>query len=164
MLKLFSLLCLLCLGSCTPTTYFIMSDTSNLVIGPDVTGQVPAVISAGFTSPFAGSSYIWDRATVSDTTVAQTCLFLNYFWTAGTVTVASLQVAASNSVRIWINGINAGCDHATSSVNSPFTCNVLSLIRQGQNMIEFSVTTLPGGTPATNPGLLAYKMTITANV
>lgn len=162
MVKLFNILCLLCLislSSATTLAFFITSDTSNWLEGPSTPSGAFAVVTAtsgAWTSTIAGASWIWDIA--SGAGPSGNGKFYKYFFVAGTAATASLEIAADGVFTTLLNDNSISCDDTTGTTYAfKKTCTVdTSKFLTGVNLLQ--VTVFNSG--ISDCGLL-YKLTMT---
>jgi hypothetical protein len=148
-------------------SFYIVSDTTNVVVGPDDTGFARAVatwVHPAWTASIPGATWIWDSYYVSDPANDQYVAFTNDFGVAGSVQSASLSVAADNQLWVYINGIPAGCDQVQSTYAGAIQCDVTPYVFTGLNVITFQVKNIGvgGSNGQTNPGGLLYKLKVTS--
>lgn len=142
----------------------IVSDVSNQVSGPDVTGTVGAVVSIYEpVSTLSGASWIWDASVVSNPLVQQSIIITKDFVIVGKPLNASLIVYADDTFTLKVNCQVSNCQASTIGAN-PVICNVLSLLTTGNNHIEFGVTNngVPGSNAKQNSAGLLYQLSITS--
>lgn len=147
----------------------IVSDTTNNVTGPDVSGSVPAVAtwvhSAWASAPALGSgaTWIWDATQVTAPTTDQTSVFTKTFNVVGSVTSAGIDIAADNGYILKVNG-TVVTDQSAIETNYSATVhyNLSSYVVSGSNAIEVTVKNFALANSAydTNPAGLLYKLTI----
>ena len=145
--------------------YYIISDTSNLVTGPDVASQTNAIdchISATWAATILGSSWIWDSKYVSQPTLQQTIVVTKYFNIPGIPATAFLDLAVDDYASVTINGKSDNCLHRIQIYSSTARCDVQQYLTPGNNVIVIQATNLgwPGSTYLTNTAGLIYKITV----
>ena len=141
----------------------VVSDTSNSVVGEDTTAYATFVHSA-WTS-ISGSTWIWDAYHVAHPDQSETKDFSKDFTVMGTLTSATLEVAADNSFTVWINGTQVAADTTEFNYSAVKSYTIATnLLIQGTNTIKMEVTNFPSGTdPEANPAGALYKLTLTGN-
>ena len=155
-------------SSSSSNTFHLLSGTSTLVTGPDMSSYGPAkavYTVSGWTASIPGATWIWDNNKVSSPTKDQTCNFYDSFFVTGAVHEAVLHYAADNHAYVYVNGVNIGCDKSNGSFTSStqVKCTVTKYLKTGLNYFQFSVTNAGsnGSTYSTNPGGLLYKLSVT---
>ena len=168
---------------CKTCSVEIKSDTSNVVTGtnggddpvpfPHAAVQVSSPHPAWtVTGDIPGATWIWatDPTTAHDSgNVDVYYTFQKTFEWWGPVTGAtlSLGVGTDNGYRVELNGDLVGEDWGEYNYRSPADTysNFGSSIVQGTNVLSIKVKNqaMVGGTPATNPAGLLYKLTINGN-
>ncbi len=132
-------------------------------------GGLPAVlvspIHSAWTAAIAGASWIWGENPISDAVNPLTETFTRTFSVVGAPTGATLNIAADNSYSVKVNGVAVGAD-ATEFNYSLAGQDVIVIpganLIAGTNTIEFTVNNFAqaGGTMASNPAGLLYKLTV----
>jgi hypothetical protein len=148
-------------------TFYVVSDTNTLVIGPDVSCVSNAVatwVHPAWTANIPGATWIWDSYQVTSPTTQQTVTFSTSFWVFGSPAKANLDLAADNSVTTSINGASAGCQSTDGSFSNQIACDVTAYVKTGLNTITFTLVNYAadGGTPTGNPAGLLFKLTVNA--
>lgn len=149
-----------------PQQCAIVSDTTNVI-----EGNIPAVQtwthSAWVNSTLLGSAakWIWNAVNVVNPTIDETEVFTKQFSVTGTVSAATLEIAADNGYLVKVNNTTVA-DKLTIETNygALSTYDVSSYLVQGTNTLEITVKNfgVTGATPETNPAGLLYKLSITA--
>ena len=165
---------------CKTCSVDIESDTSNMVTGT-VAGSDPvpfphAAVLVGlpynirWTATIDGASWIWatDPTLQADTTQDVIYTFQKKFDWYGPIEGTSLSfvVGSDNSVEVWLNGAKIAENTSEYGYETDHVLTITNLnVIQGTNTLEFKVKNwaMQGGTPATNPGGLLYRMTIDGN-
>lgn len=165
-------------GQCVPvqvacteqsSTMTLVSDTTDLVVE---NANQPAVATdashPAWTANIPGATWIWETVSVLLPTQQETKTFVKTFSVSGTPTGATLQVAADNTYKVWLNGTLVCEDLSGDNYNlsGQDTCVVpTSLILAGANTLKMEVTNLAlaGGTAQSNPAGALYKLTIEKN-
>jgi hypothetical protein len=145
-------------------SFVVVSDTTNLVSGPDVVGTVNAFITTPIgNSPIPGASWIWDAASVSSSITQQTVVISKSFTFYGDPSKANLLVYVSYQFSLKVNGIPTTCQAVNSASTNFINCDITSFLITGYNTLVFTVTSqaVPGSTPQQNPAGLVYQLTIT---
>jgi hypothetical protein len=140
----------------------VVSDTTNQVSGPDVSGTTNAVVSVyEFPSTIPGASWIWDASVVSAPTTQQTVIITKTFTLGGTPLKGSLLVYVDDQFTLSVNSQPTTCQ-ATSVTANPVTCDVTTYLVPGSNIFSFTVTNkaYPGNSPQQNPAGLLYQLVI----
>jgi hypothetical protein len=149
-----------------PVTTTFVSDTSN-TINSGSQNAVAATVQGGWTASIPGATWIWSEDPITSLTsdplndVTQT--FQKAFTVNGTITSATLNIAADNNFNADINGniIGAGVDayaSAQSLIVDP------SWFISGTNTLNVDVTNtvLPlASDPTDNPAGLLYSLNVT---
>ena len=149
--------------------YYIVSDGSNLVTGPDVASQTNAVAvyAPGFwTANIPGAIWIWDSPYISDSTVEQTIIVTKDFTIPGIPATAFLDIAVDNYATVTINGKSIHGSNTFTGFSSAVHWDVQQYLTPGNNVIVIKATNTAslGSTDKTNPGGLKYKITVYALV
>ncbi|OMJ66595.1 hypothetical protein SteCoe_36507 [Stentor coeruleus] len=164
MSKLFKILCALCLitlSSSTTLSFYIVSDTSNWLEGPNTpSGAFALVMATGssWTATIIGANWIWESS--SGPVTPGYAYFYKYFLVPGTVTSATLEIAADGYFTTFLNNKNVNCDDTTSgrTASSKKTCTVdISLFTAGINCFHVDFQNVATG----DCGLL-YRLSILA--
>ena len=145
--------------------YYIISDTSNLVTGPDVASQTNAIdchISATWAATILGSSWIWDSKYVSQPTLQQTIVVTKYFNIPGIPATAFLDLAVDDYASVTINGKSDSCLNKIQGTLLVAHCDVQQYLTPGNNVIVIQVTNIgsEGDNSLSNPAGLLYKITV----
>ena len=153
------------------SSIYLVSDTSTLVTGPDVTGQVNAILASGgaWTAIIPGATWIWDAPTPTIPSTCQTVIYTKLFNIPGFPISAFLDVAADNYYWVNINGNTNFCDSPSTSTftsSSQVRCNIQRYLFPGQNSVIFTVKNQadPGAVPPGNPAGLLYSISIQVNL
>ena len=152
--------------------YSIVSDTSNLVTGPDVVAETNAVlcyVHPAWTSNIPGASWIWDRFYVSLPQSLQTITVTKTFCIPGIPNTAFLSMAADDFATVSLNGNPGVCGNAynTFIIVNQQNCDVQRYLRPGKNTLVFEVTNFGVAAAVTgsdNPAGLLYKLSVNALV
>ena len=149
------------------STLTVVSDGTNTVVENE-TLAVPTWVHTAWAN-ITGSTWIWGTPEVLAPTTQETETFSKHFSVTGTVTEATLELAADNSYEVWVNGTKV----ASSSPRSPeynygsvTTVTVpTAVFVQGDNEMKMQVTNLAlsGSTPHSNPAGALYSLEITKN-
>ena len=146
----------------------LVSDTTTLVTGPDVTGQVNAIVTSGgaWTAIIPGATWIWDAPTPTIPSTCQTVIYTKLFNIPGFPISAFLDVAADNYYWVNINGNTNFCDSpstGTFTSSTQLRCNIQRYLFPAQNSVVFTVENhaSPGAVKPDNPAGLLYKISIT---
>lgn len=149
-----------------PQQCAIVSDTTNVI-----EGNIPAAEtwthSAWVNSTLLGSAakWIWNAFKVVDPTVDETEVFTKQFSVTGTVSAATLEIAADNGYLVKVNGVTV-VDKLSIETNygAVSTHDVASYLQDGTNTLEITVKNFAvvGATAESNPAGLLYKLSITA--
>ncbi len=155
---------------CTETvsSLFVVSDTSNTVVMEGNPFAVETWTHPAWTAVISGAKWIWSSYEVEFPETAETKTFKNAFSLTGTVTDASLSIAADNTYRFMLNGTevvaspeNGGANYATANTVavSPI------LFAQGANeiLVEAGNLAAPTTDPHANPAGLLYRLDVTHN-
>ncbi|MDQ5949161.1 MAG: hypothetical protein QG589_287 [Patescibacteria group bacterium] len=146
----------------TEATQTIVSDSATLVGGNP---SVATWVHPGWTS-IPGATWIWDTVEVPEPTIDQTRIFTRTFSVTGSVTSASLQIAADNGFLLKVNGDTVDDKLAIeTNFSSVATYDIASKLHSGSNTIEVTVKNfaLAGADSHTNPAGLLYKLDIKNN-
>lgn len=152
-------------------SFYVVSDTNNWVLGPDMQNGGNAVqispVSA-WTASIPGAVWIWDSSSVSNPGIDQTSFFTNEFFIQGTPLSGSYQVAGDNLIWTSINGQSVNCDVLSNSFTSSAqrSCDVTSFLRTGMNVIQITVTNIgiAGSSSSANPAGALYKLAVKSKI
>ena len=147
---------------------YIMSDTYNMVVGPDSILPIKAVPvyngNSYWTASIPGATWIWDAAVVSNPSIAQTCIFTNDFNVVGIPVGAMMDLAADNDLILYVNNQLVTQDSTGNSFTSSTQkqINIQQYLVTGLNSIKIQVTNwgVPGDNYQQNPAGLMYKIAI----
>lgn len=159
-------------NQCVPSSGSIVSDTTTQETSPATHATVPVgtPYNSRWTATIPGATWIWGENPIADAVNQTSETFTRTFTITGTPTSASLDVATDNGYTVSVNGHAEGGDPtefnyqavADDSSTNPdhYTIPAGDLVT-GTNTVVFTVTNFAqvGGTPATNPGGLLYKLT-----
>lgn len=155
-------------SSSSANTFHLLSGTSTLVTGPDMStyGNAKAVYTvSSWTASIPGATWIWDYSYITSPSYDQTCYFYDSFFVNGAVHEAVLHYAADNHAYVYVNGVSVGCDKTYGSYtsSSQVKCTITKYLKTGHNYFQFSVTNSgsSGSSYYTNPGGLLYKLSVT---
>lgn len=151
----------------TPVESVIVSDTTTLENG-DASVPVPTPYHANWTASIPGATWIWGEDPMSDTVNDLEETFTKTFTVDGTPTGGILEIAADNSYEVILNNqpLCSSSEEDNYSAEGQDTCLIdASDLQSGLNTIEFKVKNWAqvGGTEATNPAGLLYKLTLDSN-
>lgn len=129
---------------------------------------VGAPLHSAWTASIPGATWIWGEHPVSDPVNELTETFVKTFTISGTPLGGTLDIAADNSYSVILNGeeLCADTSEFNYSLAGQDACVVpASMLQNGLNTIEFTVKNWAqaGGTQATNPAGLLYKLTFNEN-
>ncbi len=155
---------------CPVTDGMIVSDTSTMV--GTANAALLSFVHPAWTADVDGTStaamWIWSTNPVATTTATTTVTFTRDFTVNGSSTEATLNLAADNTYRVWINGNLVGestsGDNFTSSSQDSY--DVSNFLVDGTNTLTIEVTNLPTPDvtdPNGNPAGLLYSLSWTAN-
>ena len=148
----------------------LVSDTTTLVTGPDVTGQVNAIEIEtpweGWTADIPGATWIWDAPAATIPSTVQKVTYTKQFNIPGFPISAFLDVAAGDFYWVYINGNSNFCDSpstGTFTSSTQLRCNIQRYLFPAQNSVVFTVENhaSPGAVKPDNPAGLLYKISIT---
>ncbi len=154
--------------SCNATaSQTLVSDPSTLM------GVAPTVpvspIHVAWTASIPGATWVWGENPIGDAVNQTSETFTRTFNIAGTPTGATLDVAADNSYTISVNGHAGAADvgefnYTLTGQDNGIVIPVGDLV-SGANTISFTVTNFAqaGGTMATNPAGLLYRLVVNNN-
>ncbi len=143
-------------------TTLIVSDNQTMVDGHNA---VPTWVAGPWTS-LPNATWIWNQTYVAEPRDGETHNFTRTFTLPGNVTGASLQIAADNSYRFWVNGALVGADPSQDNYGSADSyTNVSSYLHAGSNTIVFEVENWawPTDSPTVNPAGLLYRLNVTTD-
>ncbi|KND52019.1 MAG: hypothetical protein ABA06_02020 [Parcubacteria bacterium C7867-001] len=147
----------------TPSSCVIYSDTTTLEDGSASFAVSP--IHLGWTASIPTAIWIWGENPIADAVNTMSETFTKSFLVTGAPTGATLMIAADNSYTVSINGNPVGADagefNYSAGGQDSYSIPAGDL-NAGTNTIEFTVTNFAqsGGTMATNPAGLLYKLTV----
>lgn len=159
--------------SCTPEYHSmtIVSDENNnevfdgdLFIGNAVAAwdEHPA-----WTASIPGATWIWDSYHVEDPEVDTYRTFIQEFEVVGEPTTATLDIAADNSYKVWVNGSLVAEDanednHSSGTQDDVTDGDLLVAVNPGTNTIKVEVKNWaqPGGSWESNPAGALYSLTV----
>lgn len=155
---------------CTETTssFFVVSDTSNTVVTEGDPYAVETWMHPAWTAAIDSAKWIWSSLEVEFPESAETKTFKKIFSLTGTVTSASLSIAADNTYRFMLNGTevvaspeNGGANYASANTVAVSP----ALFTQGANEIRVEAGNLAAPTtdPHANPAGLLYRLDVTHN-
>ena len=147
------------------STESVVSDTTNVVEGTEGEFAVATFVHSAWTS-LIGSTWIWDAYHVANPNQTEVKDFTKDFELTGTVTDATLEVAADNSFTVWVNGSKVAEDSTESNYASVKTYTIdPSLLVSGANTLRMEVTNFVADTmnPEANPAGAIYKLSMTKN-
>jgi len=139
----------------------VVSDTNSLVVESE-SSAVGAFVHQAWTAIINDATWIWKTYFVENPTVDETYTFERSFSVNGTVTTASLVVAADNGYIARLNGTEVGRDLGMFNYTDAGkdTYDVASLLVSGENTL--SITTTNYGDPSLNaeqnPAGLLYRL------
>ena len=154
-------------------SYYIASDLEDWVTGPSKPNGGKAVLAlgnSGWSANIPGAIWIWDSEPVSNPSIDQTVYYVKEFFVPGVALSASFTVSGDNRIWTYLNGESFGCDNTSGSwwAGSEKTCNALSKIKYGLNVLNITVTNEgnSGQTPGTgvNPAGALYKLSLTVRI
>ncbi len=155
-------------GACSVITTTIVSDTSNIV---QETGN-PAVKAWEHPNwaDISGADWIWESYQVANPLVFRTVDFTKEFTIDGTVTEATLEIAADNYFTFDLNGnevlSRTESDDTSGSVGynfqSTYSADAMGMITSGENTIDLEVTNRASSMNSVtlNPAGVVYKLTV----
>ncbi len=155
---------------CTETvsSFYVVSDTSNTVVMEGDPSAVETWTHPAWTAVVDAAKWIWSSYEVEFPSSAETKTFKKAFSLTGTVTGASLSIAADNTYRFSLNGTevvaspeNGGANYASANTVSVPP----ALFAQGANEIRVEAGNLAAPTedPHANPAGLFYRLDVTHN-
>jgi len=137
----------------------VVSDGSSMTI-ETAAPAVPTFVHQAWTS-IPGATWIWKTFNVEAPTADETYTFEKTFTIAGYPTAASLEVAADNAYRTWVNGTLVCEDAGEYNYSSVDNCVVSpSLLTPGVNSVKMEVKNmgLSGSTAESNPAGALWKL------
>ncbi|HTY39648.1 MAG TPA: peptidoglycan-binding domain-containing protein [Candidatus Paceibacterota bacterium] len=143
----------------------VVSDDSNTIV--DDGSASSTWVHPNWTS-LDGATWIWSSYYVENPTQQEVKTFQKTFTLSGTVTAASLQIAADNLYAVNVNGTDVPVTEDPNGGNfgsiATYTLTP-SLFYPGVNTLRFTVTNLAvdGSTSTSNPAGLLYKLKVTNN-
>lgn len=120
-------------------------------------------IHTAWTAQIDGAEWIWTENPISDAVNETTETFVFNFSIDGDPEESYLEIAADNSYKVILNGNQIAEDNNENNHSSVDNHTILSEdLLSGNNTIEFEVRNWAqaGGTMATNPAGLMFKLTI----
>jgi hypothetical protein len=157
-------------------TFYVASDTTNWVIGPDLPNGGRASQTqgnSGWTASIPGAVWIWDLPYISQPSIDQTSYFANEFFIPGVPVSGTYEVNGDDKIWTSINGKSVNCDILSGgwTLDSKRTCDVKPYLVPGMNIIQITVTNNGAGGNLVgspdffgNPGGALYKLTLTSRV
>jgi len=108
------------------------------------------------------ANWIWKTYLIENPTQGETYKFSKSFNIVGTVSSATLKLAADNTYKVWINDVLVGQDLTEFNYTHVSEYNVADKLQSGTNVIKFEVMNmaLADSTPETNPAGLLYRLEI----
>jgi len=116
-----------------------------------------------WTANIPGANWIWKTEEVENPEENETYYFKKNFDVYGSASSATLQVAADNSYKVWINDCFEKASLAEDNYSQETTYSIeKSCFKEEGNVIKFKVKNWeqPGGTWETNPAGLLYRLDI----
>jgi cysteine-rich repeat protein len=143
----------------------IVSDTTN-TIGDTINGaKAVTFIHPGWTAAIPGATWIWQSDIVTRPDQEESYNFTKSITIPGAVTHATLDIAADNSYKVFINGVEAKADSSPDNFAAATqdSYEVTSALHSGTNTLTIEVTNLALDTtdPTRNPAGLLYNLTVT---
>lgn len=154
-------------------SYYIASDLEDWVRGPSTPNggkAVAAVGNSGWSANIPGAIWIWDSEPVSNPAIDQTVYYVKEFFVPGVPLSATFTVNGDNQIWTYLNGASFGCDNLNGSwwSGSEKTCNALSYVKYGLNVLNITVTNIgnAGQVSGTgvNPAGALYKLSLTVRI
>lgn len=133
------------------SNFYVTSDTSNKVVGPDNVFSDNSVrtydeswISDMWTASIPGAIWIWDYPHVTNPALTQTCMFTNYFNVLGIPITAEIYIAADNNFKLYVNNILVREDYSENNfeLSTQKHYSILSYLVTGINKLYFEVTNI----------------------
>jgi len=154
--------------ACNPTaSQTIVSDTATLM-GTNPTVPVSPIHPA-WTASIAGATWVWGENPIADAVATTTETFTRTFTVVGTPTGATLDIATDNSYTVSVNGHAVAADATEFNFTLAGQDNSIAIpagdLLSGTNTVTFMVTNFAmlGGTMASNPAGLLYKLVVNSN-
>ncbi len=140
---------------CELLTQTLVSDATNTIGGGFA---VPVATSSAWTASIPGATWIWQASsTVPNAVVA----FEKSFTVVGTVLSAQLSIAADNSYKVFIDGVQVAADPSATNFTTA-TQDVYDLtvnVTPGTHMLRIEVKN-NGTFSSLNPAGLLYKFEV----
>ena len=140
-------------ASLTGNLQVIGSDSTTWVVGAQsLRGATATSIPLDWLAVIPGANWIWD----AKQTEKSTTTFFKTFIVMDLPTKATLDIAADDYVKIWINGVNIGKDitYTSSDTKTQRSLDVTSFLQVGENTLKLEVYNGSG------PAGVLYKITI----
>lgn len=140
---------------CTPLSQTIVSDGTTRIGGGNA---VPVATSSAWTASIPGATWIWQASsTVPNAVVA----FEKSFTVSGTVLSAQLDIAADNSYKVFIDGVQVAADASANNftLGTQDTYNLTANVTPGTHILRIEVKN-NGVFGALNPAGLLYKFEV----
>ena len=144
----------------------LVSDTGNLVVESEAFAVETYDEHPAWTASIPGATWIWNTFAVEHPTTTEVYTFKNTFEWHGDVATATLDIAADNEYRVWLNGVLVGSDNGGDNFSlagqDQYSGNVLiNEIVQGENVLTVEVTNRSGNAnPTKNPAGALYKLVL----
>ena len=144
----------------SPETQTLVSDTANNTVA---TGDAPAVAvtpHAAWTATIPGSTtWIWETG---PTSVDETVAFEQTFTVSGPVLSATLDIAADNSYKVFIDGTEVAADSADNNfqIATQDTYDLTADVTPGTHTLRIEVKNHGTFNASGNPAGLLYKFEV----
>ena len=149
------------LPSCTATsTQAILSDTANNTVALGGAPAVTVIPHVAWTAVIPGSTtWIWETG---PTAVDEVVAFEQSFTVSGTVLSATLDIAADNSYKVFIDGVQVAADPAENNFQlaTQDTHNLTVNVTPGTHTLRIEVKNSGTFNASANPAGLLYKFVV----
>jgi len=143
-----------------------VSDTSNMVQGDS--NATATWMHPAWTADISGATWIWNSYYVAEPRIGEVHNFTKTVTIPGAVLSATLDVAADNTYKVWINGLLVAdvTDANNFDASTQDTYDVTGDLTTGENTLVFQVTNLAWETddPTVNPAGLLYKLSVSSDI
>lgn len=139
-----------------PVTEDVVSDTGTMIGGGNAVAIVP---HPGWTASIPGATWIWQASsTPPDATVS----FEKTFTAACAVLSAHLDIAADNSYKVFIDGVEVAADASATNFTlaTQDSYDLTSVVTPGTHTLRIDVTNVGVFNANSNPAGLLYRFVV----
>lgn len=147
-------------NSCTPHTLTIVSDTANNTVAAGGAPAIAVTPHPAWTALIPGSTtWIWETG---PTSVNEVAAFEQSFTVVGAALSAQLDIAADNSYKVFIDGVEVAADPAENNFQlaTQDAHNLTAVVATGAHTLRIEVKNHGTFNASSNPAGLLYKLVV----